>query len=150
MFVAAAAAAAVALVAAPPAALQTGDLLFLSPRMDPRSPLDNAILATGAATISWLRAHSVPVAGNETAGHVALALRNSSGLFFVQALPPVVEVTAAADFWHSTMPTTTFYRGWLTDSVQRKSLAAAAVRAASTQVGKPYAHDFEPPPGEFY
>ena len=131
--------------------LQTGDLVFVSPRMeDPRSSLDNAILATGAATIRWLRAHGVPVAGNQTVDHVALVLRNASGLFFVQALPPRVEVTAAIDFWQSILPTTTVFYGWLTDPSQRWRLAAAAVTVALGEVGTPYAQEFESPPAEFY
>ena len=33
--------------------IQTGDMVFVSPVMSSHSPLNNAILATGAATILW-------------------------------------------------------------------------------------------------
>ena len=45
-----------------PEQLQTGDLLFVQPQLDPAaSGLDSAILATGAATLHWLQAHGVAV-----------------------------------------------------------------------------------------
>jgi uncharacterized membrane protein YgcG len=140
----------------PPGAssFRTGDLVFVRPTLDAHhSSLDAGILATGAATIEWLRAQGVPVPGNETATHVALAHVNSSTgcLSFVQALPPVVIETPALEFWHSTLPsTTTFYRAWFRDGALQSQLADAALAAATSQLGKPYAHDFEPPPSEFY
>ncbi len=131
---------------------RTGDLMFVRPQLDAHSPLDAGILATGAATITWLRAQGVAVPGNETATHVAMAWVNDSTgcLSFVQAVPPVVTETSAVDLWHSTLPTTTFYRAWFRDSALQAQLAQAALAAATTQLGKPYAHDFEPPPSEFY
>ena len=134
-------------------AFRTGDLVFVRPQLDPRhSSLDSAILATGAATIDWLRSEGVHVRSNETATHVALAIRNTTTgcLSFVQAVPPVVVITSAMDFWHSTLPTTTFYRAWFRDGARQTQLAGAALAAAMGQIGKPYAHDFEPPPAEFY
>lgn len=102
-------------------AFRPGDLVFVRPKLHPgTSSLDAGILATGAATINWLRAQGVAVRGNQTATHVALALRNvSTGcLSFVQAVPPSVTVTLAPDFWHSTLPTTTFYRAWFVSALQ--------------------------------
>ena len=73
--------------------IQTGDQIFVHPAFEPSSALDNAILATGEATVSWWRTRGVN-ASNETASHVALAWRNESGsLFFVEAVPPTVTVT---------------------------------------------------------
>ena len=132
---------------------RTGDLIFVSPHLDARhNPLDDAILETGSATIAWLRAQGVAAPGNETSTHVAMARVNTSTgcLSFVQAVPPAVTETSALDFWHSTLPTTTFYRAWFRDSALQAQLAQAALAAATTQLGKPYAHDFEAPPSEFY
>ena len=139
----------------PPGAstFRTGDLVFVRPHLDAcHNPLDAGILETGAATIAWLRAQGVAVPGNETATHVAIARVNSSTgcLSFVQAVPPMVTETSALDFWHSTLPTTTFYRAWFRDRALQAQLAQAALAAATTQLGKPYAHDFEAPPSEFY
>lgn len=131
---------------------RTGDLIFVRPQLDATSPLEAGILATGAATITWLRSQGVTVSGNVTATHVAMALVNDSTgcLSFVQALPPVVAETSAVDFSHSTLPTTTFYRAWFRDSALQTQLAQAALAAATTQLGKPYANDFQEPPSEFY
>ena len=57
--------------------------------------------------------------------------------------------TSALDFWRSALSTTTFYRAWFDGDLQRQ-LAEKALAAATTQLGKPYAHDFEQPPSQFY
>jgi hypothetical protein len=130
--------------------ISTGDLVFVHPPFDPRTKVDNAILATGLATVKWLQQQGVN-ASNETASHVALAWRNPSNnsLYFVQAIPPKVVLTAEADFWHSAMPNTTFYHGVIHNTSLRRA-AGAAVAIAQQQVGKPYADDFQPPPHAFY
>ena len=83
--------------------LQTGDLLFVQPPLDATLPLDSAILATGAATIAWLRSHGVPVASNETVVHVALVYRDtqSDRVTLVEATPPVVTQTPARRHRHA-------------------------------------------------
>jgi len=134
----------------PSSTLQTGDLVFVSPPLDRAVPIDAAILETGAATIAWLRdTAKVPVRSNSTATHVALAQRNASGLYFVEAIPPVVTVTAEREFWERESPGTRWHRGVL--RAVNVSVKAAAVAIASAQLGKPYATLFEPPSsGEFY
>lgn len=127
--------------------IETGDPIFVRPAFDPTSTLDSAILATGAATVSWWRAHGVS-ASNETTSHVALAFRNSSGLFFVEAIPPAVTITPEASFWQRTSHAT-LYLGRLRDPSVR-ALGSLATRIASAQLGKPYASDFGRPPREFY
>jgi hypothetical protein len=133
--------------------LRTGDLIFVRPRIDASSALDKAILATGAATIEWLRAHGVEVASNETALHVAMAWRNETdgdALSLIEAVPPAVRVTPASmwfDEWRDSAAayyTATFR----VDPPRPIRLRAADV--ALSQVGKPYALDFGKPPAEFY
>ena len=46
----------------------SGDLLFVRPRSNLSSPLDNAIIAVGNATIEWLRARGVWTPTDETSG----------------------------------------------------------------------------------
>ena len=82
-------------------ALSTGDLIFVRPPLNPDTPLDNAILDVGNATIDWLRAHGVKVPSAETSTHVALAWRNESdggALSFIEATPPAVRLTSAEQF----------------------------------------------------
>lgn len=133
------------------AALQSGDLIFLRPPVDESSNLSRAILATGEATLSWLRARgSSPNVTAQTASHVALAWHNGTALNFVQALPPAVVVTPAAEFWHSAPPGTRFFRAWAVDPALR-ALGATAAQLAASLVGAPYAEDFGPPStGRFY
>ena len=54
-----------------------GDLVFAHPALDLSQPLDNAIIAVGAATTDWLRQteHRI-IVGNETATHVGIAVRS--------------------------------------------------------------------------
>jgi len=131
--------------------LVTGDLIFVRPKFDPTSALDNAILATGAATIEWLRAHGVVIESNETVVHVAMAWRNetSNDLFFVEAAPPVVTLTPADLFFDSWTNSSTFYRGRLRSPLDR-ARGGRAADYALTQRGKPYADDFGPPPRQYY
>lgn len=129
----------------------TGDLIFVEPSYNKESLFDDAILATGEATVLWLRRNGVPDATSEVASHVAMAYRDSSGsLFFVQALPPAVVLTPELDFWHSSLPGTTFYHAKATDPAVAAA-GPAAVNAALAQIGAPYAYDFETPDtGSFY
>ena len=69
-------------------------------------------------------------------------------LHFVEATPPAVVVTPAADFWRRASHAT-LYAGRLVGARMR-ALGAAATQAASAQAGTPYASDFEPPPAKFY
>lgn len=128
----------------------TGDLVFVHPQFNPNEPVDNAILQTGLATVQWLRQHDVQ-ASNETASHVAFAWRHpkNGSLYFIQAVPPSVVLTAEAEFWHVAMPNTTFYHGVIRNQTLRAVITDAA-RIARQQVGKPYANDFQPPPASFY
>ena len=128
--------------------VKTGDQVFVHPAFAPSSALDNAILATGEATVSWWRSRGVN-ASNETASHVALAYRNESGsLFFVEAIPPRVTVTPSSAFWQRTSDAT-LYLGRVRDARVR-ALGGAAAQLARAQAGTPYASDFGPPPREFY
>lgn len=45
--------------------IKTGNLIFVRPPLDPKSALDDAILATGEATVLWLRENGVPEATDE-------------------------------------------------------------------------------------
>jgi len=133
------------------ARLETGDLLFVRPTLG-STPVDRAILDVGNATISWLRAHGVRVPTDEVALHVALAWRNESAggaLFFVEATPPVVQLTPAAAFFRGWGATTTFYRGRHRAPAVRQR-APSAARVARAVIGKPYSFDFAPPPATFY
>jgi hypothetical protein len=59
--VATAAASGAAIVNAPDPSKEfnTGDLVFVRPPLDSAEPLDAAILATGNATVQWLKDHGV-------------------------------------------------------------------------------------------
>ena len=129
----------------------TGDLIFVRPPWDPASDLDNAILATGAATIDWLREQGVDVPSNETVVHVGLAWRNTTSdeLLFVEAIPPAVTLTPARTFFASWSSGSTFYRGRLLNPLVR-ARGEHAAQIAMQQRGKPYADDFGRPPREFY
>lgn len=136
---------------APPSSLDTGDLIFVRPPLNSSLPLDAAILDVGAATIDWLRnVDHTPVATNETAVHVAMVVRNATtgALGFVEAVPPVVQLTPEASFWGGWRGAT-FYHGVLHDPQRR--FGAAAAHLALSQRGRPYANDFAPPSsGRFY
>ena len=108
--------------------ISTGDLIFVRPPYDLASALDDAILASGEATVQWLRTHGTPGATREVASHVALARRNNAtgALSFVQALPPAVVETPEADFWHMVGPGTVLYLASPMDSAVRGAGAAAA------------------------
>jgi hypothetical protein len=43
----------------PSKVFNTGDLVFVRPPLDSAEPLDAAILATGNATVQWLKGHGV-------------------------------------------------------------------------------------------
>ena len=133
------------------ARLETGDLIFVQPPLDTGSPLDDAILATGAATIQWLRYHGAVVDSNETAVHVAVALRDpdSGELSFVEAVPPAVQTTPADVFFRAWPERTRFYHGGFRNATIRQRQPAAA-QLASKQMGRPYANNFGPPPNQFY
>ena len=127
----------------------TGDLVFVRPRFDPASPLDNAILDVGAATNRWLAAHG-GASSNETAVHVALAVvSGDGGVGFIEAVPPAVRLTPAPRFWAGWPGGTSFYRARPVDERVRRAGARAA-EVALAQRGRPYALDFGPPPREFY
>jgi len=136
----------------PPAGrFETGELIFVRPRFDPSAALDNAILATGAATIDWLRTRGVAVPSNETVVHVALAVHDAASdeLSFVEATPPAVRLTRAAAFFAAWGNGSAFYHGRLRDPRVR-ALGVRAADLALRQLGRPYADDFQPPPRRFY
>jgi hypothetical protein len=139
--------------------LRHGELLFVSPRLDPAFPFDAAILQTGEATIAWLHQHGVvgihlPVAmANVTATHVALAWRGGNAtsalpfstiggqphgdLHFIEALPQVgVVVTPAAAFFAANGGApgaggTSYWRGAVGDGRQQQQQPSRlAARAA--------------------
>ena len=114
-------------VAAGVATFDTGDLAFVHPHVDSSSALDRAILATGVATVQWLRSHGLPCPSNETAAHVAIALRNSSGVYFVQAIWPSVVVTPAARFFMDAGAGAIFYRGVPEPALHAHGTAAATI-----------------------
>lgn len=69
-------------------------------------PFDNAIAATGAATIAWMAAHNLhPKGSNVTAVHTAIACTHCTStageLAFIEAIPDAgVIITAASTFFH--------------------------------------------------
>jgi len=135
--------------------LISGDLVFVQPPYNLQSPFDAAILATGKATVEWMRRNGYALpkgAENKTATHVAVAMRESDGsLHFVQAVPMMgVVKTSAQDFFrdNGAKRGSTFYFGRLTNC--DRTAAEDASRIAETEVGKKYANDFSPPPSEFY
>ncbi|KAL1527377.1 hypothetical protein AB1Y20_016046 [Prymnesium parvum] len=133
-----------------PSSIATGDLIFVAPPLSRSDPLDRAILAVGAATLDWLREHSLPTHSNATATHVAIAWRNASGgLHLLQATPPAVTLTPADAFWRDVPSGTHFYHATLTSPPMRRA-RGAAVAAALAQRGKPYSSSFAPPPAAFY
>lgn len=128
--------------------IQTGDLVFVPGVLNGRSEYENAISATGNATVAWMQHHGYPSVTNELSFHVALAWRNhsTSDLFFVEAIGLGVMLTSAKDFFHGR---DSLYHAVLVDSAL--SLARAdAVHIAMEQLGKPYASNFEKPPLSFY
>ena len=151
----------------------------MRPPMNATSDFDNAIMATGAATVQWLRGQGsyAPNATSEVASHVAIAWRNTSaggtfngssahpqpddgieggagsgGLFFVQALPVAgVVLTPSATFWAQQPAGTVAYRaGPRPGDSALRAAAAKAAQAAKTVVGARYARDFEPPSSGAY
>lgn len=80
-------------------------------------PFDNAIAATGAATIAWMAAHNLhPKGQNETAVHTAIACTDCTAtpgeLAFIEAIPDAgVIITPATTFFHREPPSTAFYKG---------------------------------------
>ena len=131
-----------------------GDLVFAHPALDLSQPLDNAIIAVGAATTDWLRQteHRI-IVGNETATHVGIAVRSIDySLYILEATPPSVRLTPAHEFVENLRNlnrSARLYRGIVAERLREK--IPAAVAAALAQLGKPYADDFEPPSsGRFY
>jgi NADPH:quinone reductase-like Zn-dependent oxidoreductase len=133
--------------------VKSGDLVFVQPPLNSQSPFDAAILATGLATVQWMRTHGVDRKGapaNATATHVAMAWRSGNGsLHYVQALPRVgVVVTSEDDFMHELPPGTILYRSRV---IVDGATSAAAAAVAHSLRGRAYASDFEPPSsGRFY
>ena len=124
--------------------LHFGDLLFVHPPSS-TSDLAKAILATGNATLTWLRNHDVPNVTSETADHVALAINSTH---FVEATIPKVKITSIAEFCKRQDKGTVLYHGYLSfeDSIRKK-----AVKVATSTVGDWYSMDFSPPSsGKFY
>ena len=74
--------------------------------MGQSDPFDNAIAATGAATIAWMAAHNLhPKGSNVTAVHTAIACTHCTStageLAFIEAIPDAgVIITAASTFFH--------------------------------------------------
>ena len=91
--------------------VSTGDLVFVRPPANASTPLAEAILETGEATLRWMQRQNLSIRSNWTADHVALAVRNSSGVFFVEAVWPAVQVTAASAFYGREPHGTTFFHG---------------------------------------
>ena len=131
------------------AMIETGDLIFVRPSLDAASALDEAILATGNATIRWLREHGISVQSNATASHVALAWRNGSGLSVIEAVAPTVRLTPWRDFVVS-WPGAQLYRASLSHEPSLRPVGQKAARLALSQLGVPYSKDFLPPPRAFY
>lgn len=131
--------------------IASGDLIFVRPALDLKSEFDDAILATGEATVRWLREQGgVPNATRQIASHVAIAFRDEAGnLSFVQALPPAVVSTPEEEFWHTVPVSGTLYLAKASDQ-EVAGAGAAAATIARQQVGKPYSNAFEPPPDSFY
>ena len=139
--------------AAPWAGVRTGDLIFVQPKRSAQSSLDAAILATGTATVQWLRANGVAVPPPaQVVDHVGIALVDAAGnLSIVQAVPPSVVVTPAAFFWAEAREVgATLYHGVVGGEAGSLAVRTAAARAAAGEAGKPYATDFGPPPRQFY
>ena len=134
--------------------IETGDLIFIQPDPNKYSELDDAILATGRATISWMRNNGYNNVTNEVSSHVAIGWRdinNNNELSFIQALPNSgVIKTSEEDFFHSSNPSTTTYYHASISNINMKQYKQKAADIALKQVGKPYADDFQAPPEYFY
>ena len=136
--------------ATPPSSLSIphGDLIFLFPKLSPASPLDNAILASGNATLSWLNDHNIPLTSDVLSLHVAISyIQSPTQRFYIQAVPPVVTLTPEEDFIHMIADTTQLFHGKLPfNATEREN----AIQIGLKQVGKPYANAFQQPPQQFY
>jgi hypothetical protein len=139
--------------------LESGDLVFIRPHFQKSkyNAFDDAILVTGVATVRWMKTNGYPLIGDEIASHVAMAWRDAGEggdriqhLSFIQALPDLgVILTPADEFIYSVPLNSTLYAATVVDPyVRRRSEQAAQV--ALSQVGKPYASNFESPPTAFY
>jgi len=134
--------------------INTGDLIFVRPTPSKYSPLDDAILATGKATLNWMSMNNYDNVDitQPISSHVAMAWRHDTTdeLYFVQALPgDGVILTNEDDFFHSSIPEfTTYYIAKPIAELQEYSSIAAKI--ALEQIGKPYADDFQAPPDFFY
>jgi len=146
-----------ALLAIGACALQNGDLMFVSPPYlsDPQSAFDDAILATGDATLRWMTQQGLSIHGKRVASHVALAKVMGDEVSFVEAVPyPGVHEIPAEVFFREQPPNTTFYLGRVDTSYvpqeDRELLIGRVLQVAQSQIGKPYANLFELPPKTFY
>lgn len=131
-------------------AIEPGDLVFVRTASG-GTELDDAILATGRATLQWMRARGIAVdPRNETADHVAIAVAGQDGdvVAFAEALPPRVVLTPAAAFFARYTDDAKLYTAQVPPAFREH--AAAAARIAAAQQGKPYSDDFSPPPNQFY
>ena len=134
--------------------LRDGNLLFVHAQAP--SDVERAIQMTGTATLSWLASHA-PRAANvtthETATHVAIAATDEATGDFValEAVPPAVVATPMRDFLRRAALTegVALYLAQ-PDDAQLRGARKEAVAIARTQVGKPYADFYQPPPAAFY
>mmetsp|Transcript_11253 Transcript_11253/g.24267 ORF Transcript_11253/g.24267 Transcript_11253/m.24267 type:complete len:268 (-) Transcript_11253:933-1736(-) len=131
-----------------PKSLDGGDLLFVEPRLPLMDPFDAAVVATGMATISWLRSHGVRVDSNITVTHVGIVHRQGDRLVVVEALSNGVVATALDDFFAREDSRARFYVGRV--RAISETFRHGAARIAVSQIGKPYASHFEQPPASFY
>ena len=131
--------------------IPNGDLIFVRPPLDASSSLDSAILASGNATLDWLRSNNYSVdSNNYISTHVALSYHAADGSrYFIQAVPPQgVLITPLEDFLHMIPIGTELFWGQL--AWKSADIRNHAINRALKQDHKPYANDFGKPPSEFY
>eukprot|EP00928_Gymnodinium_smaydae_P082612 TRINITY_DN65931_c0_g1_i1.p1 TRINITY_DN65931_c0_g1~~TRINITY_DN65931_c0_g1_i1.p1 ORF type:complete len:264 (+),score=26.15 TRINITY_DN65931_c0_g1_i1:70-861(+) len=128
------------------ASLRHGDLVFASEPLDLSTPLDQAIQATGDATMNWLEERGVDVARHDTAQHVGMIVEDGKGnaAYVVEAVRIAgVRVLPLHLFFKEFIPGTRFFHGKVkaVDAHQAKKAVIFAMQQASA----PYADDFSPP-----
>ena len=93
--------------ATPTLSIPNGDLIFLYPNLSTSSPLDNAILSTGNATLNWMRQHNIEISSDVISLHVAVSyIKSPNERFFIQAVPPSVVMTPEKEFLLQIAPST--------------------------------------------
>ena len=124
--------------------IMNGDIIFVQPPLNKESAFGKAIEKTGDATIRWWNERRInKTQSNDTAIHAAVYVGNDT---IVEAVPDFgVRTNNVSVFFEEYPPNTIFYFGRVSPPLQ-SSLRSVLL----SEIGKPYANDFDSPPQSFY